>query len=117
MESDETPEEAVARELFEETQAKLNTESLRLYLVGSIPDISEVYLVYRAKLLSPEFGPSKEAEDVALFTEVEMSKLELAYPEVDDFLYSYHQERKSGDFGVYTGSYKAGAFTMSKITE
>jgi ADP-ribose pyrophosphatase YjhB (NUDIX family) len=116
MEKDETPEEAVMRALGEETHAQLDVKSIRPYMIASIPEISEVYLVYRAQLSAPEFGPSGEADDVALFTFEDMSRdYELAYPEVAGFLDSFYEEHKTGRYGVYTASYSKEAFLMSQI--
>jgi 8-oxo-dGTP pyrophosphatase MutT (NUDIX family) len=46
MELGETPEESVVRELYEETKATLHPSSLAFYMIGSLPDISEVYSLW-----------------------------------------------------------------------
>jgi len=117
MEKGETPEEAVIRELAEETHAELVPESLQLYLIGSIPEISEVYLVYRAELKAPTFAPTVEAASVKLFSEsdIRSSETQYAYPETAGFLYSFCDEQKDDSFGVYSASYSSEIFTLNRI--
>jgi ADP-ribose pyrophosphatase YjhB (NUDIX family) len=54
MEIGETTEEAAARETKEEALAEVAT--LSLYAVLSMPNIGQVYMVFRGRMLAPTFG-------------------------------------------------------------
>ena len=65
LELDESTAEGAAREVWEEAQAKVELDGL--IGVYDIPHISQVYVVYRAHMTTPEFAPGPESQDVALF--------------------------------------------------
>jgi ADP-ribose pyrophosphatase YjhB (NUDIX family) len=105
MERGETLSVAAARELHEETLVKINPASLTLYIIGTITSISEVYVVFRGELDSPEYGIGDESLEVGLFSESEAPWAQFAYPEVEGPTRRFYQELKSGQFGVYMGEY------------
>ncbi len=53
MENNESASEGAAREALEEANARVEIEDL--YTVYSIPNISQVYMMFRAKLLDLDF--------------------------------------------------------------
>ncbi len=56
MENKESVEQGAMRETWEEARARI--KNLKLYTVLSVPRISQVYMIYRAELLSPDdFSP------------------------------------------------------------
>jgi len=65
LELDESTAEGAAREVWEEAQAKVEMDGL--IGVYDIPHISQVYVVYRAHMTTPDFAPGPESQDVALF--------------------------------------------------
>jgi ADP-ribose pyrophosphatase YjhB (NUDIX family) len=116
MEKGETPEEAACRELYEETGAVLRPEQLKLFIVGSLPEISEVYLVYRGELERPRFATSSpEAEEVALYAESEVPWHSLAYPEVAEASVQFYRDHAAREYGVYSGCYVQGRHRLTRI--
>jgi ADP-ribose pyrophosphatase YjhB (NUDIX family) len=80
MEEAETAEEGAAREAMEEACAKIEIEGL--LACYSVPRISQVQLMYRARLVDPAIAPGQESIEVALLTWEEIPWGELAFPSV-----------------------------------
>ncbi|MCE7029701.1 NUDIX hydrolase [Jiella avicenniae] len=80
LELNETPEDGAKREAWEEAEADLHLECL--LAVYSVPRISQVQLIYRARLQDPHFAPGPESLDVQLFDPAEIPFDELAFPSV-----------------------------------
>ena len=80
MELNETPEDGARREAMEEAEAALRIE--RLLAVYAVPRISQVQLIYRAKLEAPHVAPGPESLEVRLFEPDEIPYDELAFPSV-----------------------------------
>jgi len=116
MEKGETPEQAACRELSEETGAVMNPDRLHLFIVGSLPEISEVYLVYRGGLDKPEYAASSpEAEKVELLSQQEVPWGSLAYPEVAEASVQFYRDHAVGNYGVYSGCYVNGLHRLTRI--
>ncbi|WP_338109506.1 NUDIX hydrolase [Pseudomaricurvus alkylphenolicus] len=116
MECGETPEEAAARELYEETGARIDVQSLKLYIVGSLPAINEVYLVYRGELTSPECHTTQEAMEVKFFDLDDPIPIEkAAFPQVADAMDNFPFEHRSKNYSVYSSHYDDGKHTVKKI--
>lgn len=101
MENNETTAQAAARETMEEANAKVDI--LDLYALYNIPHISQVYLMFLANLVSPDFSPGEESLDVKLFEEHEIPWNELAFPVVMQTLKRYFNDRKTNKFPFYLG--------------
>jgi 8-oxo-dGTP pyrophosphatase MutT (NUDIX family) len=112
MESGETPEQAAARELQEETLAHIDPENLTLFLIGSIPEISEVYLVYHGELAQLRYGLSEEALEVELYGQTDAPWEEFAYPDVAEFMQQFYLDHASRSYGVYAARYVEGIHTF-----
>ena len=80
MELNETPEEGARREAFEEATATLRIE--RLLAVYSVPRISQVQLIFRATLETPDILAGVESLEVAMFSPEDIPWDELAFPSV-----------------------------------
>ena len=80
LELNETTGEGALREAYEEARASLALEGL--LAVYNIPRLSQVQLIYRARLLSPDILAGPESEAVALFAWEEIPWPELAFPSV-----------------------------------
>jgi len=70
MENHETLIQGATRETFEEANARV--EIRKLYAIYSLPHISQVYVLFRAKLLDLDFSPGIESLEVRLFEEQEI---------------------------------------------
>jgi len=99
MENGESTEQAAARETLEEARARV--VDLKLYGVFSIPQISQVYLMFRAHLESEDFAPGAESLEVKLFQEHEIPWEELAFPVVRRTLERYYSDIRGNHFPVY----------------
>lgn len=83
VEQGETLEEAVVREVEEETGLPLSPRSVSLLRLLSLPHINEVYVEFRAELTAmPAFSPGHEALNVALFSQRDIPRDELAFGDV-----------------------------------
>ena len=80
MEERETPEAGAAREAMEEACAEIEIDSL--LAIYSISRISQVQLIYRARLASPEIAAGPESEEVGLYRWQEIPWDQLAFPTV-----------------------------------
>jgi len=80
MELGETTEQGALREVWEEARARAEIDGL--LSVYSIPEISQVHMIYRARMLSPDCAAGPESQEVGLFTWDEIPWDHLAYPNV-----------------------------------
>ena len=99
MENGETTEQAAARETWEEARARV--DDMTLYGVFSIPHISQVYMMFRARLQAGEYAPGPESLDVRLFEEHEIPWDELAFPVVRLTLEKYYRDIRGDGFPVH----------------
>jgi len=89
LEQQETPEEGAAREAHEEACAEIEIDGL--LGVYSVARISQIHLLYRARLRSPEVAPGAESLDVALVSLDEIPWGDLAFPSVRWVLERYRE--------------------------
>jgi ADP-ribose pyrophosphatase YjhB (NUDIX family) len=94
MENGETLQHAAARECFEEARATVEIGSL-LALV-SVTHAAQVHVMFRAKLLAPEFSPGPESLEVALYEEGDVPWQNLAFPSGEFTLRRYFADRVAG---------------------
>ena len=80
LELNETPEDGAMREAHEEACADLIIDSL--LAVYAVPHISQVQLMYRARLQTPRFAAGPESLDVQLFDWDDIPWNDLAFPSV-----------------------------------
>jgi len=101
MENNETTANAALRETQEEANA--NVEIVGLYAMFDIPHISQVYLMFRARLLDLDFAPGEESLEVDLFTEENIPWEELAFPVINETLTYFYQDRQRNQFDLRHG--------------
>ncbi|PSJ16804.1 NUDIX hydrolase [Nitrosomonas supralitoralis] len=101
MENNETLAQAAARETLEEANARVEIGDL--YAVYSLPHISQVYVIFRAKLLDLDFKPGIESLEVKLLAEPEIPWEEMAFKVIHDPLKQYFKERNQGVFSLHVG--------------
>jgi ADP-ribose pyrophosphatase YjhB (NUDIX family) len=117
MEAGETPQAAAAREILEETHAEVDSQSLQFFELGTLTDISQVYLVFRGRLKHPHFQTSHEAEAVALFAESEVPWDEFAYPEIEAAMRQFYRDHANNDYGVYMGQVCGGSHQILRVAK
>ncbi|HEY4161624.1 MAG TPA: NUDIX hydrolase [Dongiaceae bacterium] len=96
LEQHETTMAGAAREAWEEATAKIEIETL--LAVYSIPRLSQVQLIYRARLADPKIAPGPESAEVGLFTRDEIPWSEIAFPSVH---WALAHDREAGDRPVF----------------
>lgn len=110
MENGETIEMAATREVFEETGADVEVDSL--YSIFAIPQISQVYIVYRGRLRTDALSVGYESQEVAIFDSKDIPWDNMFYPAIADILRRYLNETREGQYGIYTGSHEQGKVAM-----
>lgn len=80
LELNESASDGALREAWEEARARIALDGL--LAVYSIPRISQVQLIYRARLAEPGFAAGPESEEVALFDWTSIPWQDLAFPSV-----------------------------------
>lgn len=80
LELSETTLEGAAREVWEE--ARVRVEMGGLVGIYEIPHISQMYMIYRARMTAPDAEPGPESADVQLFAWNDIPWDELAFPSV-----------------------------------
>jgi ADP-ribose pyrophosphatase YjhB (NUDIX family) len=96
LELHESTQAGAIREAFEEATARIAIDGL--LAVYDVPHISQVQLMYRAHLLSPDITPGIESLEVGLFAWDEIPWTELAFPSVEWALHHFHDGLITGDW-------------------
>ena len=99
MEEGESLAEGAMRETLEEAGARITIE--QLYASYSLPAISQVYVLFLAKLDDLDFSAGTESLEVALFHEHEIPWDELAFVTISEGLKRYFADRKKGTFAAH----------------
>jgi len=100
MENAETTSQAAARETLEEACARI--EVGEMFTLINVPHISQVHIVYRARLLDLDFAPGEESLEVGLFSESEIPWDEIAFRTIALTLRHFFEDRRRGAFGFHT---------------
>jgi ADP-ribose pyrophosphatase YjhB (NUDIX family) len=82
------------REAWEEARAELTID--QLLAVYSIPRISQIQLIYRARLVSPEIEAGPESAETGLFAWDNIPWHDIAFPSVHWAL-NHHRELQGQD--------------------
>ena len=96
MEEGETLVEGAARETLDEAGARISIELL--YASYSLPEISQVYVLFLAKLDDLDYAAGIESLEVKLFHEHEIPWDELAFVTIGEALKRYFADRVKGSF-------------------
>ena len=108
VELGESPKEAAARELREETGIAKQVDDLSIFVVGSIRYTNQVYLTYRGTLPSRDYSLSPEALEVGFFTRETFPWDEMAFEGAPDPVDTFFRDLRANRFGVYEGEYRSG---------
>ena len=98
MEEGESVEEGAAREAMEEANAKIEID--RLLAVYSVPRISQVQVMYRARLVS-DVSAGPESLEVGLFDWKDIPWKNLAFPTVVWALTHFAETRHMDNFAPF----------------
>ena len=96
LELNESTSSGAEREAWEEARARIEIEGL--LAIYDIPRISQVQLVYRARLLDDQVEPGPESLEVGHFLWHEIPWAEIAFPSVRWALQHEREARASRDF-------------------
>lgn len=98
MEMNESAAEGAAREAWEEAFARLEIETV--LAVYSIPRISQVQVIFRAQLTTPDIAAGPESAEVGLFRWNEIPWDEIAFPSVRWALNHFDEVRGQTGFAA-----------------
>ena len=101
MENGETAMAAAAREAYEEARAEVI--DLALFALYSLPQINQLYVMYRGGLRDGAASVGEESLEVRLFDEPGIPWQELAFPTIHETLERYFADRSAGGFGIHHG--------------
>ena len=100
LELNETSTEGTLREAREEACAEIEIE--RLLAVYNIPRLSQVQLIYVARLLSDDVKAGPESLEVGLFDWADIPWSDLAFPSARWSLGYYRESLNSGNHAVHS---------------
>lgn len=106
MENEETVAQAALRETSEEANARVELDGM--YTLISVPHVSQVHVVFRARLLDLDFSAGEETLEVALFREEDIPWDEIAFRTIAMTLKHYFADRRAGRFDFHTGEISLG---------
>ncbi len=96
MENGESLEQGALRESWEEARAKITLDNL--YTIISLPEINQVYMLFKGKLDNLDFSAGTESLEVKLFSEEEIPWDDLAFPTIKKTLRHYFSDRQNNHF-------------------
>ena len=102
MENNETCGEAAVRETLEEAGARIALEPMFTFV--DLPHISQIHIIYRARLLDLDFQPGEESLEAILMSEEEIPWSEIAFRSVSYTLKAFFEDRRRGLFDLHTTS-------------
>jgi hypothetical protein len=72
------------------------------YLMVDIVHINQIYLMFRSRLLAPDFHPTRESSEVKLLEAAAIPWDDIAFKVIEKTLRRYFQDRPSGHFAFRT---------------
>jgi ADP-ribose pyrophosphatase YjhB (NUDIX family) len=102
MENGETTAAGAARETLEEANARV--EVGELFTLWNIPHISQVYILFRARLLDLDFHAGAETLETRLFGELDIPWNDIAFATVRNTLTHYFNDQRKGRFDFHIGT-------------
>ena len=109
LESAESVAAGAIRETWEEAQAKV--EILAPFALYNLTFVDQVYLMFRAKLLTLDFGPGPESLEVMLMSEAEIPWNDIAFEVIRKVLMRYFEARSKGNFDFFIDDIQAKSFS------
>jgi ADP-ribose pyrophosphatase YjhB (NUDIX family) len=100
LENGETAADGARRETLEETGTRV--VELAPYLMVDIVHINQIYLMFRSRLLAPDFHPTRESSEVKLVEAGDIPWEDIAFKVIEKTLQHYLKDRPSGNFAFRT---------------
>lgn len=101
LENGETVTDGAIRETYEEARATVTR--LEAYSLYSIRHISQIYLIFRARLATDDFEPGPESLEVQLFDPHRIPWNEIAFRAIKATLRCYVDDLAAGRFVFHVG--------------
>jgi ADP-ribose pyrophosphatase YjhB (NUDIX family) len=105
LEEHETPEDGARREALEEACADISIDAL--LAVYAVPHISQIHLMYRARIAEAKFAAGPESLEVKLFLWDDIPWAELAFPSVKWALDHWRESKALKGFSPFTNPVRA----------
>ena len=99
LELNESVEDGARREAWEEARADLAIE--RILAVYSVTRISQIQIMFRAKLKTPDIEAGPESAAVGLYRWEDVPWADLAFPTVGWALRQWRESREKTDFAPF----------------
>jgi ADP-ribose pyrophosphatase YjhB (NUDIX family) len=110
LEDHETLEAGAMRETLEEADARVELQNL--YVMISIVHVSQVFVMFRSRLLDLDFGPGTESIEVKLFAEDEIPWENLAFRTISRTLRNFFLDRRDGAWPLRLSSIERSRFAL-----
>jgi ADP-ribose pyrophosphatase YjhB (NUDIX family) len=102
LENGESVQGGAVRETREETRA--DVEIIEPYRLFNITFVDQIYMMFRARLLSGQFGPTRESMEVKLYNLQDIPWDRISFKVIHQTLEHYVKDRKENNsftFGVF----------------
>jgi ADP-ribose pyrophosphatase YjhB (NUDIX family) len=96
LEKGETVAEGARREAREEAMA--DVEIIAPYVLLNLTFVSQVYLMFRGRLVDGSFGAGEESLEARLFEEADIPWEEIAFTSIKRTLRLFFKDRRAGSF-------------------
>ena len=91
LENGESVQEGAMRETLEETRSEVKI--IAPYRMFNLVFVHQIYLMFRAKLMDENFGPTKESTAVRLFFEADIPWEDIAFVSIRQTLKDFYHDR------------------------
>jgi ADP-ribose pyrophosphatase YjhB (NUDIX family) len=102
LENGETVAQGARRETLEEAGARI--EILAPYALFNICYVSQVYLMFRARMVDANIKAGSESSEVRLFSERNIPWDQIAFTVIEETLRRYFRDRPAGLFPFHIGN-------------
>ena len=96
LENNETLWQGAIRETMEEANATVDI--IAPYRLFDLAFVSQVYVMFRARLVSVDFKPTAESSEIKLFTETQIPWEDIAFQVIGETISHYLKDRISGTY-------------------
>lgn len=98
MENGETLQEGAQRETWEEAKATL--ENMTLYSIFNLPNINQVYIIFKADVVDGIHAVGEESLETRFYEEHEIPWDNLAFPTITKTLKRFFEDRKTNHYPI-----------------